>query len=92
MASKSHHLRTSGLSSRFIRGLSACLLLVVVKILVLALGFEHAQRGAFAAEHIIGAPAAVADLKADLMRVEQLPAAELQRLVNQDAGECFVLR
>ena len=73
-------------------GVAARLLLGVVGVEVFALRFEHAQHAAEAVlEQIVRAAVPRMQLELDLLRVKQIPAAELQRLVDQDAGEGFRL-
>lgn len=62
-----------------------CLFFGVVRVKVLALGFQNTQRAALAAKQIIGPPGRSVQFKADLLRVEKIPTAIFQRLVNQDA-------
>jgi hypothetical protein len=67
------------------------LLLGVVRVEVLALGFQDTENTAeIVHEQVIGTAVGSVVLEPDLLRVQQVPAARFKRLVNQDAGEGFV--
>src|SRR5205823_13146847 len=61
----------------------------VVGIKIFALGFQHPQRPTLTAQNVVGTPGGCVQFKTHLARIEQIPAGEFERLVDEHTRECL---